>query len=267
MFKKLMVACIPVLALGCSVSNGTSGGLDDTDTEMAKVDGGVTAVGMDEETVHDAPLRYVDIPTFYIDKYEVTNAQYRACVEAQGCSEPKIKGFDLIPDYYDNGDYDKHPVSFVTWTQAADYCAYKGKRLPLELEWEKAARGGDGRMYPWGDATPNCDQAHFGDCNALRAGGAGPLEVGSLEAGVSPYGVYDMAGNMSEWVADYYDSETYYTFEDGALPSRPKAGRTKSVRGGSWWCEDNRLPSFRREATVPWYRAGNIGFRCASSEL
>lgn len=256
-------ACLaPAVGLmtGCAV--GTGGDVS-TDTEMAEITGGTAKIGLGDETKLDAPSKVVDIPTFFIDKYEVTNAQYRACVKNGKCSEPALGGFGQIPDYFTNPKYDEMPVAFVTYYQAGAYCKAQGKRLPLELEWEKAARGTDGRLYPWGDSAPTCDRAQYGECNETREQGAGPMPVGSLTGGVSPYDVYDMSGNVAEWVADWYDPDIYASFEEGQLPVRAEAGRLKSIRGGSWWCEEDRLLAGRREAMAPTYRAGNIGFRCA----
>jgi len=119
------------------------------------------------------------------------------------------------------------------------------------------------KQSPWGEGQPDCTLAHFGECMNTGMNISSPLAVGSLPGGASQYGVLDMSGNMAEWVVDWYDSESYRMWNDGETPSSPAGGRMKSIRGGSWWCKIDRLPTFRREPMSPFYRAGNIGFRCA----
>jgi formylglycine-generating enzyme required for sulfatase activity len=197
----------------------------------------------------EKPQRTVYLDAFYIDKYEVTNAQYRKCKEAGICARP----FDVT--YYDDADYDQHPVVYVRWHWAKAYCEWAGKRLPTEAEWEKAARGTDGRTYPWGEGI-DCDHAQYNEC------GDQTMPVGSKSKGVSPYGALDMAGNVWEWVSDRYQEDYYQTAPD-RNPQGPNKGTGQVMRGGSW----SEAPINARCAYRSWYmpdaRYFNLGFRCA----
>ncbi|HUJ79254.1 MAG TPA: formylglycine-generating enzyme family protein [Nitrospiria bacterium] len=167
------------------------------------------------------PARTVTLPAYEIDVYEVTNEQYAGFVKATN---------HRVPPSWTNGRYpagqERFPVTYVTWDDANGYCGWAGKALPTEAQWEKAARGADGRLYPWGTAF-DPDKANVGGLH----GGLKP--VGSFEAGKSPYGVYDMVGNVSEWTADWY--EPYPGYETASDYLNKKFGRTyKVIRGGSW---------------------------------
>ena len=204
---------------------------------------------LDEEPVHK-----VELDAFYIDKYEVTNAQYKACEEDGACSPPRSSLSNTRQSYYGNEEFDDHPVIQVNWHQANAYCQWRAARLPTEAEWEKAARGTDGRTYPWGEEL-NETFANFhwqvGDTSA----------VGSYESGTSPYGVYDMAGNVWEWVSSLHAPYPYRA-DDGR--EALDADGLRVVRGGGWGHEgDNSVSASYRFAYDPGSTNIDLGFRCA----
>ena len=152
----------------------------------------------------EQPLHTVTLGTYYIDKYEVTNARYKACVDAGQCSAPGSSDSSSRPSYFGNAAFNDYPVIHVVWDQAHSFCTWAGKRLPTEAEWEKAARGSsDTRMYPWGNAAPNSTLLNY-DWNV-----GDTTQVGAYPAGASPYGVMDMVGNAWEWVNDWYGCLLY----------------------------------------------------------
>ena len=157
-----------------------------------------------------------NLPAFYIDTYEVTAGDYKACVEAGGCS---YNGGDGNDHTYNNGK-DNHPINLVNWGEADTYCKWKGKRLPTEVEWEKAARGTDGRTYPWGNQAVTCSYAIWNQLGGANGGcGTGSTwEVGQKPSGVSPYGVHDMAGSITEWTGSW----------------KSTSQNERVMRGGSW---------------------------------
>jgi formylglycine-generating enzyme required for sulfatase activity len=230
--------------------------------EMVYVPAGEFTMGSDEGGSDEQPVHTVYQDAFWIDKYEVTNAQYRACVEAGACDEPS----DIA--YYAANYYAQHPVVYVRWPQAEAYCQWAGKRLPTEAEWEKAARGTDGRTYPWGNTFDGsklnfCDKncSFFWNDASVDDGYAFTAPVGSYPAGVSPYGALDMAGNVWEWVADWYDPG-YYSQSSGRNPHGPGSGVERVLRGGSW----SSTAPYVRGATRHWAYSVHpdfVGFRCA----
>ena len=218
---------------------------------MVLVPEGLFVMGWDAGEPDEQPPHQVFLSAYYIDQFEVTIGLYRRCVEADACEEPA---------YAPNCSWDKeiedtHPINCVNRQHALDYCAWAGLRLPTEAEWEKAARGTDGRIYPWGYELEG-DEANF----RFIAGATEP--VGSRPAGVSPYGAHDMAGNVWEWVSDWY-GDTYYAESPRDNPQGPLRGEFGVLRGGSWWFEKESLPAANREAYLPQLTDIDIGFRCA----
>jgi formylglycine-generating enzyme required for sulfatase activity len=209
----------------------------------------------DNQAVKDErPDHSVYLNAFYFDRYEVTTTRY-----ARFFRETKR----TIPEYWSEKVLTQHgrkPVVGVDWNDAVAYCAWAGKRLPTEAEWEKAARGTDQRLYPWGNAPPSEKLANFN--HELDLKGYGMLtDVGSFETGKSPYGAYDMAGNVWEWTADWYD-ETYYKNSRERNPKGPSSGEYRVLRGGSWFAGSDRVRSAYRLRYFPTERNDLLGFRC-----
>jgi serine/threonine protein kinase len=218
----------------------------------------------------EMPKHTVYLDTFWIQITEVTNSMYRACVNDGVCSPPSETSSRTDKDYHENESYNDYPVINVTYKAADAYCAWVGGRLPTEAEWEKAARGTDGRLFPWGNNDIQDNFANLCDANCtnldtpefgLNDGYADVAPVGSFPAGTSPYGALDMAGNVLEWTSDWYAVD-YYENSTYENPIGPTSGNKHPVRGGSWSSlRDGMRPSARTS------KASNessdlIGFRC-----
>ena len=213
----------------------------------------------DELPIHEASL-----DTYLIDSNETTIAEYKACVEAGVCSIPIYTYSYSRPDYYSNPLYANYPVVFVTWFQADTYCHWRGKRLPTEAEWEKAARGaGDRRMYPWGNSAVDCSKANYNAQGATGYCVGDTSAVGSYPSGASPYGLLDMAGNVREWVSDWYDPD-FYKYSPVENPSGPADGVYKVMRGGRWASNWTAVRVAARKSIGPFDYGDGIGFRCAA---
>ncbi|HWF60048.1 MAG TPA: SUMF1/EgtB/PvdO family nonheme iron enzyme [Nitrospira sp.] len=224
-------------------------------------DGDGTGIG---RGVHDGsnlgddekPVRRIYLNAFYMDKFEVTVGQYARYLEVTDMEEP--------PDWnvMNQPQHQRRPVVNVDWEDAVKYCKWAGKRLPTEAEWEKAARGTDGRIYPWGNEAPTRLHANYGrnEWNNHQA----LTPVGSFEEGKSPYGIYDMAGNAWEWVFDWYDHD-YYKKGPKKNPIGPAKGDGKVVRGGSWLYVPEFLRSAHRFDAQPTNRLFGYGFHCAKT--
>jgi formylglycine-generating enzyme required for sulfatase activity len=210
----------------------------------------------------ERPVHTVILYPFYIDEYEVTNAQYKACMYAGVCQPPKDFSSHTRSRYFYNSEFEDYPVLYVDWNMAKTYCEWRGARLPTEAEWEKAARGTDGRTYPWGE-TLDCEHANYGqDISADCVGDTTP--VGNYESGQSVYGLYDMAGNVNEWVADWYRYDYYKTLGNGFFnPKGPERGDVRVLRGGSWSFSTGDVRSANRNGFDQVTADDSIGFRCA----
>jgi formylglycine-generating enzyme required for sulfatase activity len=220
----------------------------------------------DEEPVHT-----VTLGNYYIDKYETTNGRYAECVGEGFCDPPSETSSESRSNYYGNSHYEDYPVIYVSWDAADTYCSWRGTRLPTEAEWEKDARGTDGRIYPWGNTFLGI-QANFCDqtCDYNWAntgyddGNNDTAPVGSYPGGASPYGVLDMSGNVWEWVMDRYDSG-YYTRSPARDPQGPSEGERRVARGGGWWDTGINLRMVMRVGYEQSAESYALGFRCAAS--
>lgn len=220
----------------------------------------------DQNPIHDV---YLD--SFYMDLYEVTNILYKDCVDSGVCTQPHYRESNTRPIYYGSPEFNNYPVIFVDWYQANSYCEWRGARLPTEAEWEKAARGTDGRYYPWESQMLVKDAANHSESTNTRTGDT--TKVGSYPLGVSFYGIYDMAGNVWEWVNDWYQDDYYTIHGNSAVnPPGPESGESKVLRGGSWfsggWVEgaprlDDSISTFNRHRDYPSRFYFDYGFRCA----
>ena len=220
---------------------------------MVLVPAGEFPMGSEQGDDDEQPVHRVFLDSFYLDTFEVTNGQFAKFVAAIQ-SEPPW-GFADQETPVMRAD---HPVRWVNWLEATGYCLWAGKRLPTEAEWEKAARGTDGRVYPWGNEPPTPVHAVFG----LKEGADTVSPIGNRDKGRSPYGVHDLAGNLYEWVADWYD-EAVYTTQLTINPRGPAAGATKVQRGGSYINSPYRLRASFRTKGDPTEHDPNVGFRCA----
>jgi formylglycine-generating enzyme required for sulfatase activity len=214
----------------------------------------------------EQPQFSIDLEGFWMGRTEVTNAQYQRFVAATGHPAPKHWERGLIPP-----GLEQFPVVNVSWADAVAYCEWAGARLPTELEWEKAARGSDRRTFPWGFTWAEGRCRYFGSHMARMKKGEptdpvrdGPAAVGSYPKGASPYGCLDMAGNLWEWCADWYDGRAYDRYASGD-PASPVSGTLRVVRGGSWMAVE-RMAQYRcadRYANGPVNWLPHYGFRCA----
>jgi formylglycine-generating enzyme required for sulfatase activity len=215
----------------------------------------------------ETPIHSVSLSSFYIDQFEVTNAQYDKCVQLSYCSPPKYGNSASRSDYYANPEFAKYPVIYLDWLQAQEYCNWRGGRLPTEAEWEYAARGGrEGQSYPWGDDLPVCQD---GTNNGARFTTLGCEYADTTPVGsYAPNGLqlYDMAGNVMEWVMDWYNEFYYASLIPGEPdPSGPLSGSLRVARGGAWDSQAYLLRVSMRYGSKPELGAPNIGFRCVLS--
>ena len=245
-------AILPELTLGIG---STTMGKDDM--TLLYVPAGEFTMGSDYGIFDELPIHVVNLDSFWVDQTEVTNARYALCVKDGGCKMPDFSKSYARDIYYGNSEFDNYPVIYVSWDDAKAYCSWAGRRLLTEAEWEKAARDDSGRIYPWGNNTPNDNLLNY-DQNV-----GDTTEVGKYPNGTSLYGALDIAGNVWEWVADWYD--TYYVSSSTSNPLGPASGTYRVLRGGSWNDKVNDVRSANRLRYIPANTNINIGFRCAVS--
>jgi formylglycine-generating enzyme required for sulfatase activity len=227
------------------------------DTPMVEIPAGEFGMGIDgmQALEDEKPSHRPWLDTYAIDLHEVTTAQYAAFLSSN--DRPRPWQWETV-NLADHGD---RPVIGVDWFDAEAYCRWKGGRLPTEAEWEKAARGTDGRLYPWGNQAPSKDVANFG-LGARFTYTQVLFPVRSHEEGRSPFGLYHMAGNVYEWVKDWYQGN-YYEISPPQNPQGPELGEFKVLRGGSWSDLPKYLLTYSRFKLPPETRNSYVGFRCA----
>lgn len=227
--------------------------------EMVTIPAGPFVRGTESGGFDEQPQRTIFLDAFSIDRYEVTNHYYQQFVLATGHRKP-----GLPARYAKSGGRMKganQPVVYVSWDDATEYCRWKGKRLPTEAEWEKAMRGSDGRLWPWGDK----EQSHGANWARVPDGYEVSASVGSFQADKSPYGVMDGAGNVIEWANDWYE-ETYYKNSPEQNPPSPEFGTYRVLRGGGYTTTGGDVRITSRSKMMPDFRDETIGFRCAISK-
>jgi formylglycine-generating enzyme required for sulfatase activity len=258
---------------------------------MVPIPGGAFTMGTDEGMPFEGPAHRVRVSPFFMDRHEVTNREFARFVKAthhrtesekqgwSGVFDPRTKGWVSQkgadwrhPEGPSSRHRAKEPVVHVSWDDAAAYCAWAGKRLPTEAEFERAARGGrEGALYPWGDSyqlkgrfQTNVWQGTFPEKDRGEDGFPGLAPVGRFPP--NPYGLHDVSGNVWEWTADWFAHDTYGTTPQDALdPQGPPSGEEKVIRGGSWLCSDNYCTGYRaaaRQKTPRDSGLNNLGFRC-----
>jgi formylglycine-generating enzyme required for sulfatase activity len=237
---------------GASNNNWTPMERDFDGVTMVYVPAGCFMMGSDDGNDNERPVHRVCLSAFWIGQTEVTNAQYKRCVEAGACTLPEDR------KYFDNVAYVNHPVVYVNWDQVNDFAEWIGGSLPTEAQWEYTARGPGGWVYPWGNTEPTCLQANTYDCT----GGTAPVGPYQHAGGASWVGALDLSGNAGEWIADWYDSGYYATLQSGVLdPTGPVSGTARVVRGGSWRSFQSYIRCADRRGSSPDIRNDYFGFR------
>jgi len=256
--QKVLIVLFFVIAAGCEPAKPKAGA-----TLTSKIDGMVqifvpagdfvmgNAIDDPHADEDEIPQHNVFLDPFWIDRTEVTNAMYVLCMSAGKCTPPARS------IYYTEPEYANHPAVGISWVQAQEYCEWAGRRLPTEAEWEKTARGVDGRIYPWGNTPPGSEYSNFNQqVNETT-------QVGMHPKGASPYGALDMAGNVWEWVADGYEPDFYsHSAEENPISNSPVNRRV--LRGGNWDSNAEGIRVTNRFWAFPG-RNDTDGFRCAKS--
>lgn len=231
--------------------------LGDAPNEMIRIPAGPFIMGTNDRLPDEGPQHTVTLPAYWIDKYEVTNAQYKKFIDATGRRSP---------DHFRNRTYPRgkadHPVTFVTWEDATAYCQWAGKRLPTDAEWEKAGRGTDGRWFPWGNDF-DLYKANTPQRWSKLGEQGDTTPAGAFEGGKSPYGLYDMSGNVWEWTSSWY-----VAYPGNTHPSENYGHKYKQLKGGSWFdCSFYKCgisaPMFNRSFFNIKMKNESFGFRCA----
>jgi formylglycine-generating enzyme required for sulfatase activity len=225
---------------------------------MVLVPEGLFTLGTNDRDPWDIvaqPAQEITLPAYYIDKYEVSNDQYSRCVDAGRCSAPTKYGSKSRNSYYDDPQYADFPVIYVSWGNASAYCSWRGGRLPSEAEWEKAARSDDQRPFPWGEDLPDCLHANFWPTGACEGD---TLSVKSNPSGASPYGAFNMSGNVAEWVHAWFAA-----YKGGNASASKDFGQSyRVIRGGTYFDNTNNIRTTVRKGLSLEAVQSYVGFRC-----
>jgi formylglycine-generating enzyme required for sulfatase activity len=244
-----------------------------TGKRMIYVPGGIFRMGNDEAEDDESPSHLIRVDSYFIDETEVTNGEYAVCVDDGECDPPSNLGATYHQEYFGSDQFNNYPVIFVDWNSAQNFCSWRGARLPSEAEWERAAGFdplmGIRQLYPWGDVFDGT-LLNFCDVNCPQEDRDFSVDdnhrdtapVGSYPQGRSPLGLLDMAGNVMEWVSDWYDPN-YYEVAPDTNPLGPLEGDFKTVRGGSWLSSQDTVRVTGRGSYDPSVRRAHLGFRCA----
>ena len=268
-FSRIFIILFAVIVLtgGCNANNQKVTDVSTKDqTPMVLIPAGDFTMGIRSHYQELSETYTVWLDDYYIDIYEVTNSAYNKCVTAGVCNlYSEERSERVIEEYYDNPAYKNYPVIGVTWNDAKTFCEWRGARLPTEAEWVKAARGTDLRTYPWGDEEPTCEYANYGYLDGMCSPPPGTAPVGSRPDGASPYGLYDLAGNVDEWIADCFVDALDEIIRDGIRnPIAPETpGCNRVIHGGSYVFfgpEDLKIDI--RTGRNPEYSGDLVGFRC-----
>jgi formylglycine-generating enzyme len=250
---------------GPGASNGDPVPMGKDQSPMVLVPEGEFIMGSNDGLSNERPEHTVWLAAYYIDQFEVTISRYAKFLKEAGHPAPPLWDQDSVTTAGDR------PTVGLTWLDADAYCKWAGKRLPTEAEWEKAARGADGRRYPWGNMQPFVDIANYNRgqwvsyaITLIPVGTVGGMSVrhGTKGGGQSPYGAFQMAGNAAEWVADFYDRE-YYQKGPARNPKGPAEGERRVIRGGSWSDVPAGVRSTARVSADPDFRDLTLGVRCS----
>jgi len=240
-------------------SVSTQKSIQPSEETMVEIPAGEFILGSNQGGYNEKPQHVAMLDTYWIDQYEVTYQQYMAFVEATGHRQPGPPSRYARKLEALRGP--NQPVTYVSWSDAADYCKWKGKRLPTEREWEKAVRGSDGRTWPWGEGLEGFPANFEGGADGYEV----TAPVGTFLQDQSMYGVYDGAGNVMEWVEDWYVEDIYSrAVKPGAVRPQP-VSTYKTMRGGGYTSQGKDLRITNRSFIVPDFRDETIGFRCARS--
>lgn len=235
---------------------------DEFGVEMVLVPAGNFTMGSSNDDPFSVPAdakpaHQIYLDSYYVDKYEVTNLNYKICVSASACQPPTNTSSSTRSSYYGNSEFDGYPVIYVNWEMAKTYCEWRSGGLPTEAQWEKAARGTDSRRFPWGNDVDRDKKYSNYSQNDTTA-------VGQYQMGSSPYDIYDMAGNVWEWVADWYDPK-YYQNSTSSNPIGPSSGQHRVLRGGSWYNYWDFHFVYARSGFPPTVSNSLLGFRCVNT--